>query len=160
MSGIVFLGFSYAMHRMAKGGNENHSSFLDYARHIGDGNVKPRGAWWRSAVVWGRVILFSAGVVLVLVGVWIGYIIPRCVQLLTTGFVCLVIAFAADDMAYGCKANRGSLTYLRVQIGKWIERRFAPLCVGAATWVSWLIFIGGTLLIVTVTVHGIFTLFK
>ena len=65
-SGSVFLGFSYAMHRMAKSTMENYPSWIEYARVVGDFNVRAPGEWWGSAAVWGRVLLHSLGVMLIL----------------------------------------------------------------------------------------------
>ena len=67
--GGVFLGFSYAMHRMAIGTRKNHPSWMHYARRVGDANVREMGSPWKSAAVQARMLLFSAGGILIIVGV-------------------------------------------------------------------------------------------
>lgn len=65
ISGTVFVGFSYAMQRMAYGFKNNHPHLLHYAKLVGDSGVHKRTPWWTSAAVWSRLILHTVGVFLI-----------------------------------------------------------------------------------------------
>lgn len=65
ISGVVFLGFSYAMQRVSKAITDSRPSFIKYARIVGDCRVGKVVSWYSSAAVWGRLILHYSGVILV-----------------------------------------------------------------------------------------------
>ena len=65
ISGAVFVKFSYAMQRIAKGFRGNREKLSEYASKVGDcipnGLSKP----WESAAVRARLILHTVGVILI-----------------------------------------------------------------------------------------------
>ena len=69
IAGAVFIKFSYAMQRIAKGYRDNHEKLSEYASKVGDcipnGLSKP----WESAAVRARLILHTVGVILIVYGV-------------------------------------------------------------------------------------------
>ena len=69
IGGGVFLGFSYAMQRVARAITDSRPSFVCYARLVGDDRVQEIGSWQKSAAVWGRIILHSTGVILIVCGI-------------------------------------------------------------------------------------------
>lgn len=96
-SGLVFLGFAYAMYRMSKGNQENRPRWVHYARVVGDSTVKELGPPWKSAAVWGRWILCVLGVAGVCFGIWSASFLSQFLQLILSGLVVLILRTACID---------------------------------------------------------------
>ena len=160
ISGSVFLTFSYAMHRMAKGNREHRPIWMHYARVVGDPTVAEIGSPWKSAAVQARVVLFLAGLILIGVGVWKDNFNPKWLQKPITGIELVILALVADSMANAGKRNPRTLTHFRAQLGDWIVQKTVPRLERGAPWLFWLVFIGGVLLIVKVIILGVYSHFK
>ena len=76
ISGAVFIKFSYAMQRISKGFRDNREILRVYASRVGDYIPKVSLKPLESAAVKSRLILHTAGVILVIVGVWNANCIP------------------------------------------------------------------------------------
>ena len=92
IGGGVFLGFSYAMQRVARAITDSRSSFVCYARLVGDDRVGEIGSWRSSAAVWGRIILHSSGVILVVWGICKFDAIPRWLEALAIDVMVIQLA--------------------------------------------------------------------
>ncbi|MDE0297433.1 MAG: hypothetical protein OXN17_02250 [Candidatus Poribacteria bacterium] len=141
ISGAVFLGFSYAMYRMSKGNKENRPIWMSYARVIGDPTVNELGNWWTSAAVWGRVILFSAGVASLLYGAWKDSSMPYWSQCTITGIVAFVFCYAFAPSGAAPKGTNLTFTYWASRVWEYIVRKIGRPWKRFSVWTPWLVFI-------------------
>ena len=110
ISGMVFLGFSYSMYRMAKGNKENRPIWMSYARVVGDPTVNELGPPWTSAAVCGRWILCVFGVAGVCLGVWRSDFFPEWMQLIVSGLTVLALRLTCIDCE-GYQRKRSNIVF-------------------------------------------------
>jgi ABC-type polysaccharide/polyol phosphate export permease len=85
VSGLVLVGFSYAMHRQALGFLQANKHLLCYAKIMGDPNVQDPRHRFTSAAVLSRVILLVGGIMLFWYGILGSIKIHDYIQCLAIG---------------------------------------------------------------------------